>query len=321
MNLTFVLNFIQFLKLNWIILLRSQVTLSRSSSVMTHSLIMILPAHVKIPLRSTITASMTQVPFSLVQCQNDSYTRTATTKVLSCEPRILTPAEVAKQKKLAKALKKKLKKQSNGQSAVSVSTSSKGPGFLVQLADTILFPEGGGQPADTGTIGGVRTIDVYRDKQGFVWHVLEDAVEVGQDVEIQLDWSRRFDHMQQHTAQHLISAIASKEYGFATQSWSLGKEVCSVELSGKKSEVVAVLSDLEVRVNQNIQKGLYVKASNMPRVKALTIPGLRASANAMPDEVTSVRVVEIENIDINPCCGSMSYQLIMINTSRNYSLS
>src|SRR5512138_1354868 len=77
-------------------------------------------------------------------------------------------------------------------------------GAYIVLADTILFPEGGGQPADHGTVEGVRVRDV-QTRGAEIRHYVEAGVPT-RHVRVELDWARRFDHMQQHTAQHLLTA-------------------------------------------------------------------------------------------------------------------
>ncbi len=96
--------------------------------------------------------------------------------------------------------------------------------YHVILDDTVLFPEGGGQPYDKGKIGDVAVERVLRDGNKAV-HVLSDAVTEGETYQCEIDWERRFDHMQQHSGQHLLSAIADHKYGFKTTSWDLGSVV------------------------------------------------------------------------------------------------
>lgn len=91
-------------------------------------------------------------------------------------------------------------------------------GFQVVLEDTILFPEGGGQPDDRGLIGDVPVLRVTRRGAEAV-HFVQAALEPGAEVLLSLDWERRFDHMQQHSGQHLVTAIAEQMFGFKTTSW------------------------------------------------------------------------------------------------------
>ena len=93
--------------------------------------------------------------------------------------------------------------------------------YHVLLDDTVLFPEGGGQPDDRGKIGDVNVERVFRQGNQAI-HVLSDPVREEESYDCKIDWERRFDHMQQHSGQHLLSAIAHQKYGFKTTSWDLG---------------------------------------------------------------------------------------------------
>ena len=96
------------------------------------------------------------------------------------------------------------------------------------LSDTVLYPEGGGQPTDHGYLGDIRVIAVRR-VDGEIRHYLESAAATG-PATLTLDWKRRFDHMQQHTAQHLITALAADEFGWETTSFHLGAGSSDIEL-------------------------------------------------------------------------------------------
>ena len=93
--------------------------------------------------------------------------------------------------------------------------------YHVVLDDTVLFPEGGGQPDDRGRIGDVEVEQVYRDGSKAV-HVVSKPLNENESYSCSIDWNRRFDHMQQHSGQHLLSAIADLKYGYKTTSWDLG---------------------------------------------------------------------------------------------------
>src|SRR3972149_7180734 len=95
-----------------------------------------------------------------------------------------------------------------------VETGSEGNRAFAVLADTVLYPEGGGQPADRGSIGDTAVVDV-QPRGGVIRHYLEKPVERGPGT-VPLDWRRRFDHMQQHTGQHLGTAVAHARLRWAT---------------------------------------------------------------------------------------------------------
>jgi alanyl-tRNA synthetase len=81
----------------------------------------------------------------------------------------------------------------------------------VALDRTAFYPEGGGQPADHGLLDGVAVVDVQSDNDGTVWHLLDRPLDADR-VEGRLDWVRRFDHMQQHHGQHLLSAAPRSSF-------------------------------------------------------------------------------------------------------------
>src|SRR5664279_1108977 len=103
------------------------------------------------------------------------------------------------------------------------------------LDDTIFYPEGGGQPGDHGLLNGIDVIDVQKTG-GKLLHYLASPVAPG-PARIQLDWVRRFDHMQQHTGQHLLSAVAQDRFSWQTTAFHLGPEVCDIELDARSLSV------------------------------------------------------------------------------------
>ncbi|MGH0128075.1 UNVERIFIED_CONTAM: hypothetical protein FKN15_004515 [Acipenser sinensis] len=94
-------------------------------------------------------------------------------------------------------------------------------GFNIILKDTILFPEGGGQPDDQGVLNDIPVLRVTRQGADAV-HFVTSPLEEGVEVQMKVDWERRFNHMQQHSGQHLITAIADSMFGFKTTSWKDG---------------------------------------------------------------------------------------------------
>ena len=170
---------------------------------------------------------------------------------------------------------------------------------FVVLEDTILYPEGGGQPADRGTIDGVGVVHVHRTG-GEVRHVLAEAAASGQ-VTVELDWSRRFDHMQQHTGQHLITAIAESRYGWATTAFHLGERISDIELDAPQLSPEQLL-ELEEAVADEIRAGRSVDAR---RVSLEEYSAMEIRSRGLPAGHTgSVRLVEIEGIDVNTCGGT-----------------
>ncbi|KAM6107985.1 LOW QUALITY PROTEIN: uncharacterized protein FYW35_010849 [Pterocles gutturalis] len=172
-------------------------------------------------------------------------------------------------------------------------------GFQVVLEDTILFPEGGGQPDDRGLIGDVAVLRVTRRGPEAV-HFVPAALEPGAEVLLSLDWDRRFDHMQQHSGQHLITALADLMWIQAT-SWELGRQRSVIELD-TPSVTAEQVEALERSVNEKIRERVPVVvrelAADDPEIETVRSRGLP------DDHVGPVRVVDIEGIDSNMCCGT-----------------
>ncbi|XP_054032910.1 alanyl-tRNA editing protein Aarsd1 isoform X2 [Dryobates pubescens] len=173
-------------------------------------------------------------------------------------------------------------------------------GFQVVLEDTILFPEGGGQPDDRGLIGDVPVLRVTRRGPEAI-HFVQAPLEPGAEVLLSLDWDRRFDHMQQHSGQHLITAIAEQMFGFKTTSWELGRQRSLIELD-TPSVTAEQIEALERSVNEKIRERVPVAvrelAADDPEIETVRSRGLP------DDHVGPVRVVDIKGIDSNMCCGT-----------------
>ncbi|NXU68358.1 AASDB protein, partial [Horornis vulcanius] len=156
------------------------------------------------------------------------------------------------------------------------------------------------QPDDRGLIGDVPVLRVTRRGPEAVHFVLA-ALEPGAEVLLSLDWERRFDHMQQHSGQHLISAIAEQMFGFKTTSWELGRQRSVVELDTPLVTAEQVEA-LEKSVNEKIRDRVPVTvrelAADDPEVETVRSRGLP------DDHVGPVRVVDIKDIDSNLCCGT-----------------
>src|SRR5688572_28620844 len=101
----------------------------------------------------------------------------------------------------------------------------------VRLDRTAFYPTSGGQPFDTGTLGGGRVIDVVDDEDGDVRHVVEGTLTEGASVQGRVDWTRRFDHMQQHTGQHVLSAAFDRLFENRTTSFHMGADLSTIDLA------------------------------------------------------------------------------------------
>lgn len=168
-----------------------------------------------------------------------------------------------------------------------------------RLSDTVLYPEGGGQPADRGWLGEVAVEDVQK-RGGEVVHYLAVAVSPGRAT-LRLDWARRFDHMQQHTAQHLLSAIAADRFGWDTTSFHLGAQTSDVELAATALPA-AKLAELEEAIAAEVRAARPVTTR---RVAPDALASLNVRSRGLPAGHTGdVRLVDIEGVDLNTCGGT-----------------
>jgi Ser-tRNA(Ala) deacylase AlaX len=169
----------------------------------------------------------------------------------------------------------------------------------VELEDTIFYPEGGGQPADRGTIQGVEVVDVQKTDQR-IRHYLSDPI-TEDPVRLVLDWSRRWDHMQQHTAQHVLTAVALRDFGWRTTAFHLGPDESHIELDVPRLGR-ADLDGLEDAVATEIRAARPV-SSMSAEIDDFERLGVRS--RRLPDGFSgSVRLVNIEGLDLNTCGGT-----------------
>jgi alanyl-tRNA synthetase len=168
--------------------------------------------------------------------------------------------------------------------------------YHVTLAETAFYPEQGGQLADGGKIDGMPVEGLY-EKDHTVYHILPMAPK-GRIVSCRLDFGRRFDHMQQHTGQHILSAVFEMLYHADTSSFHMGEEDASVELS--MPDIPAdVIKAVEDKVNGLLNLDLKVRTHVVSPTEAMRFPGVTPPAGA-----DVIRIVEIETIEYNACCGT-----------------
>ena len=172
--------------------------------------------------------------------------------------------------------------------------------FIASLADTVLYPEGGGQPSDTGTVNGVPVTHVDVGNDGRFDHWLDAPVEPG-PVEVVVDWERRYDHMQQHTAQHLITVVALEQLGARTVGFHVSAEMSTIDLeipslSGADLRHLEDLTNVEVRAPRSVSVR-FVEPNEYARLTVRS-RGLPAGHEG------TIRLIEIEDLDVNTCGGT-----------------
>ena len=169
-------------------------------------------------------------------------------------------------------------------------------GYEIVLDATAFYPEGGGQAADTGLLGGVRVLDT-KERGETVVHICEGPLEVGALVEGTIDYEARFLRMQQHSGEHIVSGIIHRRYGYHNVGFHMGSELITIDFDG----VIPTedLPEIEGEANRAVWANLPVKCwypseEELPQVFYRT-------KRALP---WPVRIVEVPGFDSCACCGT-----------------
>jgi len=199
----------------------------------------------------------------MLPCQNDPYLTSLTTTVTACSP--------------------------------------SGKNWIIKLAETPFYPESGGQPSDHGTIDGNEIISLRTGLDGMVEHLLSRPLNPGAGVVAKIDWDRRFDHMQQHSGQHLLTAICKDSFGLQTTAFHLGRDKSDIELDNP-SIPDATLDNIESKANELIRADLRIICRE---VDPQELPSLNVRSRGLPDGFKGrVRLVEMAGVDLNTCAGT-----------------
>jgi len=187
-------------------------------------------------------------------------------------------------------------------------------GRTVAILDrTAFYPTSGGQPFDVGTLGGVRVVDVEDNDAGDVLHFLEGEgvgaelarpgaeqaplLHVGQRVHGLIDWSRRFDHMQQHSGQHVLSAAFDRLFGVRTVSFHLGAGVSTIDLAREMRD--AEIAAASAEANRIVWEDRPV---TIRFVDAKEAEGLKLRKPSAREG--TLRIIEVEDCDVSACGGT-----------------
>jgi alanyl-tRNA synthetase len=167
-------------------------------------------------------------------------------------------------------------------------------GRRVYLDRTAFYPTSGGQPFDTGKLGGANVIEVI-DEEDRVAHVLDAPLATG-EIAAEIDWQRRFDHMQQHSGQHLLSAVLEELFKIPTLSFHLGGEVCTID--------VAAPSLTSLQIDQAEDRCAEIVGEARPL--AITFEDAAADLGLRKESqrTGTLRIVAIEGIDRSACGGT-----------------
>jgi alanyl-tRNA synthetase len=174
--------------------------------------------------------------------------------------------------------------------------SASDDGLAVRLDRTAFYPTSGGQPFDIGTLGGVAVVDVTDDDEGVIHRLAAPlSAAAGGEVSGAIDWNRRFDHMQQHTGQHLISAVFEELLRLKTVSFHMGADSSTIDLEGKLDPAGAAA--VELRANQIVMENRPVAVTFED---AASVEGLRKPS----ERAGTLRIVSIDSLDRSACGGT-----------------
>ncbi|MEK4997635.1 MULTISPECIES: DHHA1 domain-containing protein [Paenibacillus] len=169
-------------------------------------------------------------------------------------------------------------------------------GLYVLLEETAFYPHGGGQPCDLGSIQGIPVLDVISEEE-LVLHKLE-RLPNEESVTCQIDWNRRFDHMQQHSGQHLLSAVCLEKHNFMTLSFHLGEDYCTIDI-----EVSELSADQLYSIEREVNRQIYLNHN----ILSYFVTGEEAAQLKLvkqPKVTENIRIVEIKDVEYNACGGT-----------------
>ena len=180
-------------------------------------------------------------------------------------------------------------------SAVVTACEKAETGWAVQLSATAFYPEGGGQACDFGTINDAKVVDV-QEKDGKILHFCDKKLEIGQSVTGRIHWERRFDLMQQHSGEHIVSGIVCSRYGYHNVGFHVGSEMMEIDFDGPIPQ--DALPEIERLANQAVWENLPIRCWYPSQEELPTIPYRSKKRLEYP-----VRIVEIPGTDSCACCG------------------
>jgi len=167
----------------------------------------------------------------------------------------------------------------------------------VMLDQTAFYPTSGGQPFDTGTLGGAAVTEVVDREDGAIAHVVSGSLKVGDVVQGAIDWARRFDHMQQHTGQHVLSAAFDRLFDVRTESFHMGTLSVTIDLA--REVTAAEVARAEDEANRIVWQDRPVAIRFASAEEAATMPLRKESIRTGP-----LRLIEVEDFDLSACGGT-----------------
>lgn len=169
-------------------------------------------------------------------------------------------------------------------------------GYRIILDQSAFYPEGGGQPSDTGYLDNVRVLEVH-EKNGELLHYTEVPLEVGTMVTGRINWERRFDLMQQHSGEHMVSGLIHEAFGYDNVGFHMGSDVITIDFNGMIS--MEQMQEIEHKVNQKIWENEQVEIT-WPDAETL----MHLPYRSKKELSGNVRIVRFPGADLCACCGT-----------------
>lgn len=169
-------------------------------------------------------------------------------------------------------------------------------GYRIILDASAFYPEGGGQPCDTGYLDDVKVVEVH-EKDGELLHYTEKALEVGKIVHGVIDWEHRFDLMQQHSGEHMVSGLIHEAYGYDNVGFHMGSDVITIDFNGMLDAVQ--MQEIEVLVNKKIWENSRVEITYPSAEELKELP-----YRSKKELTGKVRIVRFPGADLCACCGT-----------------
>ena len=167
----------------------------------------------------------------------------------------------------------------------------------VTLDQTAFYPSSGGQPFDTGTLAGAAVTDVIDRDDGSIAHIVSGSLKPGEVVTGEIDWARRFDHMQQHTGQHVLSAAFDRLFGVRTESFHMGQLSSTIDLAREVSE--SEIARAEDDANRVVWEDRPVAIRYASAEEAAAMPLRKESVRG-----GSLRLIDVQDYDLSACGGT-----------------
>lgn len=169
-------------------------------------------------------------------------------------------------------------------------------GYRILLDRSAFYPEGGGQPYDKGFLNEVEVLEVH-EKNGELLHYTAKPLQIGEKVQGRIDWERRFDLMQQHSGEHMVSGLIHEAYGYDNVGFHMGSDTITIDFNGMIS--AEQMAEIEQKVNQKIWENAEVEIT-YPSREELDVLLYRSKK----DLTGKVRIVRFPGADVCACCGT-----------------